>query len=325
MTDFVTRLEAELHTAALRQERRGRFGAATMPRLRIALGGLPTAALATALLALGIAVSALILSLSPPRHAAGGLPPALRGVWRAPPSELRLYNAGATRCVNLGLGSAAPCYTLGDSGSRVATEWGAVSLAGDTLTLNGRQRAAGTGIYRWRLETGRLQLTKVSDRNRARVRALVAMPLSFVQSPNRHPDVPVGWAAQAVTSPRFGYSLRVPHFWTIDTRGSADLLSGDATRQALPEVSVTAHRLRAGTSAAGGHVGCALHDSRTLLVGGTRISVSVYRNCGAPNLESASFTHDGRAYRVTWRGKSRRPENDYARFDALLKTLSFAR
>src|SRR4051794_34979377 len=133
MTDFVTRLEDELHTAALRQERRGRFGAATVPRVRVALGAIPTAALATVLLALGIAVSAVIVSLSPPQHAAGELPPPLRGVWRAAPTELRLYEAGSTRCGNLGLGRSTPCYTLGDSGSRVATEWGGLSLAGDTL------------------------------------------------------------------------------------------------------------------------------------------------------------------------------------------------
>jgi hypothetical protein len=333
MTDFVTRLETELHAAALRQERRGRVGAVTMPRLRIAVGALPTAALATALLGLAIAVSALILSPSPRHGAAGELPPTLRGVWRAQPTELRLYDAGSTRCVNLGLGSSAPCYTLGDSGTRVATEWGGVALAGDTLTLHGRQGAAGTGIYRWRIETGTLRLTKVSDRNRDRVRALVAMPLTFVQSPNRHPGVPAAWAAQSVTSERFGYSLRVPHYWSIDTRGPADRLSGDATRQALPEVSVTAQRLRAGTSAARWGVivdsisessGCAPHDFRRFFVGGMKVRVSVYRNCGAPHLQSASFVHNGRGYRITWRGKAKRPESDYARFDALVKTLTFS-
>jgi hypothetical protein len=35
--------------------------------------------------------------------------------------------------------------------------------------------------------------------------------------------------------------------------------------------------------------------------------------------------HGGRGYRVTWRGKAKRPESDYARFDALLKTLTFPR
>jgi hypothetical protein len=334
MTDFVTRLETELHAAALRQERRGRVGGIALPRLRIALGNLPTAALATVLLGLAVAVSALILSPSPREGAAGELPPTLRGIWRAPPTELRLYDAGSTRCANLGLGSSAPCYTLGDSGSRVATEWGGVSLAGNTLSLHSRQHAAGTGIYRWRLQIGRLRLTKVSDRNSDRVRALVAMPLAFVQRPNRHPDVPVGWSSSSVTSPRFGYSLRVPHNWSIDTRGKADRLSGDETRHALPEVSVTAERLRAGTSAARWGVivdsisetsGCASGDFRRFFVGGMKIRVSVYRNCGAPRLQSASFVHDGRGYRITWRGKAKRPESDYARFDALVKTLTFSR
>jgi hypothetical protein len=318
MTDFVTRLEDELHTAALRQERRGRFGAATVPRVRIALGAVPTAALATVLLALGIAVSAVIVSLSPPQHAAGELPPPLRGVWRAAPTELRLYEAGSTRCVNLGLGRSAPCYTLGDSGSRLATEWGGLSLAGDTLTLNSRRRAAATGIYRWRLEAGSLRLIKVKDRNGDRVRALASMPFTFVQGPNTLRGVPVGWAARSLTSARFGYSLRVPHYWSIDTRGPADRLSGDETRHALPEVSVT-------VDSVSGSSGCAPYDSRQLLVGGMKIRVSAYRNCGAPNVESARFVRNGRTYRITWHGKARQPETDYARFDALLKTLTFSR
>ena len=71
--------------------------------------------------------------------------------------------------------------------------------------------------------------------------------------------------------------------------------------------------------------GCAPYDSRRFLVGGMTIRVSVYRNCGAPHVESASFVHDGRAYRITWRGKASQPENDYPRFDALLKTLTFSR
>ena len=320
MTDFVTRLDAELHAAALRQERRGRLGAATLPRLRIALGAAPTAALAAVLLALAVAVSAVILSLSPSQRAAGELPSALPGVWRAPPTELRLYEAGSTRCVNLGLGSSDPCYTLGDSGSRVATEWGALSLARNTLTLDARQRAAGTGIYRWRVALGSLRLTKLSDHNSARVRALTAMPLTLAQNPNGDPGVPAWWSAQHVTSPRFGYSLRIPHFWSIGTRGPADLLSGDETRQALPEVAVTA-----GRDSAGDPIGCTRYGFRQLLVGGTKMKVSVYRACGAPNLQSASFVHGGRSYRITWRGRSKRPERDYARFDALLKTLTFSR
>jgi hypothetical protein len=333
VTDFVTRLESELHAAALRQERRGRVRGTALPRLRIAMGTLPTAALATVLLGLAVAVSALLLSLSPPQGTAGELPKTLPGVWRAPPTELRLYDAGATRCVNLGLGSSAPCYTLGDAASRVATDWGGVSLAGDKLSLRSRQ-GAGTGIYTWRLDRGRLRLTKVMDRNRGRVRALVAMPLAFAPSPDKHPSVPPGWAARALTSPRFGYSVRTPHYWSMDTRGPADRISGDESRHALPEASVTVQKLRAGTSAARWGVivdsisessGCAPHDFRRFFVGGMKVRVSVYRNCGAPDLESASFVHNGRGYRVTWRGKASRPERDYARFDALLKTFTFSR
>ena len=320
MTDFVTRLESELHAAALRQERRGRVRGTALPRLRIAMVNLPTAALATVLLGLAIAIPALLLSASPPQGTAGGLPETLPGVWRAPPTELRLYDVGATRCANLGLGSSAPCYTLGDAGSRVATDWGRVSLAGDRLTLRSRQ-GAGTGTYAWRLDRGRLRLTKVVDRNRGRVRALVAMPLAFAPRPGEHPNVPVGWAAQTLTSPRFGYSLRAPHFWSMDTRGPADLISGDATRHALPEVSVTVQPVGSISEPSG----CARYDFRRVLVGGMKVSVSVYRRCGAPHLESASFVHNGRGYRVTWRGKTSRPERDYARFDALLKTFSFSR
>src|SRR6185295_10120649 len=180
MTDFVTRLETELHAAAQRQEKRGRVRGATLPRLRIALGDLPAAAVAVAALALVVAVSAALLSLSPPERTAGGLPPQLSGVWRAAPTELRLYEAGAQRCADLGLGSSAPCYALGDSGSHVATDWGGLSRSGDTLLLRSKQ-GAGAGIYRWRLRQGRLQLTKVSDPNRNRVRALVAMPFAFVE------------------------------------------------------------------------------------------------------------------------------------------------
>jgi len=333
MTDFVTRLESELHAAALRQERRGRVRGTALRRLRIAMGNLPAAAFATVLLGLAVAIAALLLSLSPPQGAAGGLPPTLRGVWRAPPTELRLYDAGATRCANLGLGSSAPCYALGDAGSRVATDWGGVSLAGDKLTLTSRQ-GAGTGIYTWRLDRGRLRLTKVMDRNRGRVRALVAMPLAFAPRPEAHPHVPAGWAAQTLTSTRFGYSLRVPHYWSMDTRGSADRFSGDATRQALPEVSVTVQQLPAGTSEArwGAIVdsisessGCVPFDFRRFFVAGMKIRVSVYPSCGAPHIESASFVHNGRGYRVTWRGKTSRADQDYARFDALLKTLTFSR
>jgi hypothetical protein len=315
MTDFVTRLEDELHAAALRQEHRGRARGATLPRIRIALGGVPTTALAVGLLGLAVAACAILLSMSPRQGAAGELPRTLTGVWRGPPTELRLYAEGSQRCVNLGLGSSAPCYTLGESGTRVATEWGRVSVTGDTLKLRSRL-GTGTGVYRWSITGGALRLTKVSDRDEARVRALIAMPLASTEHADRHPGVPVGWSVQRIASKRFGYALRVPHFWSLNDAGRADRLSGESWHHVLPEVSVT-------TGGTGVSSGCTPYSSRRLLVGGTNIGVAVYRTCGAPNVEVASFVHGGRDYRVTWRGKATRPEADYPRFDAMLKTLTF--
>jgi hypothetical protein len=290
-----------------------------IPRLRIAIGTLPTAALAAVLLGVAVTVSALVLSLSPREGAAGELPATLRGVWRAAPTELRLYEAGSTRCINLGLGSSRPCYALGDAATRVATDWGAVSLAGHTLGLHSRQ-GSGTGVYRWRLEQGRLRLAAVSDPSRDRVRALVAVPLAFSEAPDRHPGVPVGWSLHTLTSSRFGYSLRVPHYWVMTTRGSVDRLSGATGGHPMPNVSVTTERPGSAESR-----DCPLYNVRRLVVVRMPVRVSVYRSCGAPNVQSATFVHGGRGYRVTWRGKAKRPEDDYARFDAMLQTLSFAR
>ena len=47
----------------------------------------------------------------------------------------------------------------------------------------------------------------------------------------------------------------------------------------------------------------------------TKVRVTVYRDCGDPNLQSASFMHDGRGYGVIWRGKSTPPERDYPLFN----------
>ena len=71
--------------------------------------------------------------------------------------------------------------------------------------------------------------------------------------------------------------------------------------------------------------GCAPDDSRRLFVGGTKIRVSVFRNCGAPYIESASFVHNGRELPDHVAREGNRPRRDYARFDALLKTLTFSR
>jgi hypothetical protein len=108
----------------------------------------------------------------------------------------------------------------------------------------------------------------------------------------------------------------MPHFWSLNEAGPADRFSRASWRHVLPEVLVT-------SGATGMSSGCTPYSSRQLLVSGTEISVSVYRNCGAPSVEVASFAHGGRGYRVTWRGKAARPETDYPRFDAMLKTLTF--
>ena len=332
MTDFVTRLESELHAAALRQERRGRVRGVALPRLRIALGELPAVAAATVALALALAVCAVLLSGSPQDDRVGALPGELQGAWRAPPTELRLYDAGSQRCANLGVGSSEACYTIGDSSTRLASEWGTLSLSGRRITLRPVSGSA-PGVYRWTLTGGTLRLTRARDSDGARVRALTAMPMRPVERPDQR-SVSAVWSMQELASSRFGYSLRTPHFWSLDARGPADRLSGDATSHVLPEVMVTARRLTPGTSAArwGATVnrisesrGCAPYDLRRLVVGGTTIRVSVYRDCGAPHIESATFVHGGRGYRVTWRGKARRPEDDYTRFDALLQSLRFTR
>jgi hypothetical protein len=332
MTDFVTRLEAELHQAALRRERSGRLRGGPLPRIRVGLRDVPAAALATILLGLAVATATLMLSTSPEPAAQGGLPAELQGVWQAPPTELRLYAAGSPRCVNLGLGSSDACYTIGNATTRVADEWGTVSIDADKLTLRASRRAA-PGVYRWSVELGSLRLTKLHDRIATRTEALVTTPLRPVQRARSTRKVPVEWTALPFTSKRFGYSIRLPHPWSVDTSGPADRFAKKPDGSTLPAVAVTAQKLAPGTSAARWGViadsrfeasGCAPHDFRRFFVDGEKIRISVYRGCQGPSLESASFVHDGRGYRAIWRGAAKRPEADYPFFDALLKSIEFS-
>jgi len=332
MTDFVTRLEAELHSAAAQRERSGRMRGVALPRLRVVLRDIPAAALATVLFALAVAGAAIILAASPERPADMGLPATLHGVWQAAPKELRLYPPGSDRCVNLGVGSSAACYTLGKSASGVAFEWGRLSVDGDELTLTGKQDST-PGVYRWRIERGALRLTKLRDPVSARVRALVTTPLQPVHPARARATLPSGWASHPFTSQRFGYSLQLPSRWSIDTSGPTDRFALHPWNSTRPEVSVVAQDLPAGTTPARWTVifdsrfesaGCAPHDLRRLIVAGTRSRVSVYRDCGDPNLQSASFMHDGRGYGVIWRGRRTPPERDYPLFDALLKSFDFS-
>ena len=333
MTDFVTKLEAELHSAATRRERSGRVRGIALPRLRLALGDLPVAALATVLLALAVAAAAMILAASPERSGDMGMPSALRGVWQAPPHELRLYPGGSDRCANLGIGSSAACYTLGDSANGLAQVWGRLSVDGDELTLTGTQDSR-PGVYRWRLDDGTLRLTKLHDPVSARARALATAPLEPAHPARARARLPVGWTSHPFSSPRFGYSLAVSPHWLIDTSGPTDRFARNPYRGSLPALSIVARELPAGTTPARwtamfdsrfASAGCAPHDSRRFDVAGASSRISVYRDCGDPNLQAATFIHDGRGYGVIWRGKSTPPERDYALFDALLKSIDFSR
>lgn len=332
MTDFVTRLEAELHSAAVQRERSGRMRGLALPRLRVALREVPAAALATVLFALAVVGAAITLSASPERSADMGVPPILRGVWQAPPKELRLYPRGSDRCVSLGVGSSAACYALGSSATGVHYEWGRLSVDGHRLTLTPTQDST-PGVYRWRIEGGALRLTKLRDSVSARVRALVTTPLRSAHPARARAGLPIGWASHPFTSRRFGYSLLLPADWDIDTSGPTDRFAADPSRGTLPSVSVFARDLPAGTTPGwwAGIVdsrvksaGCASYSFGRFRFAGTKVSVSVYADCGDPNRQSASFIYEGRGYGVIWRGKAAPPERDYPLFDAILKSFDFA-
>ena len=335
MTDFVTRLEAELHNAAVQRERAGRLRGVALPRLRVALPAAPAAALAVVLFALAVATAAIMLSASPERPVETGVPAALRGVWQAPPNELRLYPRGSERCMNLGLGSSTACYTLGSS-SGIAKEWGSLSVDGRRLkglSPGGSAiRGSTPGVYRWRSDGTALRLTKLRDPVSARVRALATVPLQAAHPARARALLPAGWASHPIHSKRFGYSLEIPTRWTIDTGGATDRFARDPSRGSLPSLSVVAQKLPAGTTPArwtasfNGRLeraGCVPYDVRPLILAGTSARVSVYRDCGAPNRQSASFVHEGRGYGVVWRGRGISPEQDYPLFDALLKSFDF--
>ena len=333
MTDFVTRLEAELHDAATRRERSGRVRGVALPRLRVTLRDFPAVALATVVFALAVVGAATLLAPRPERAADGGLPTTLRGVWQAPPQELRLYPRGADRCVNVGVGPSSACYTLGGSATGVAQEWGRLSVDGHQLTLTGVQNST-PGVYRWRIERGALQLTKLSDPVSSRARALATKPLRPVHPAYARAGLPIGWTSHPFTSRRFGYSVALPSQWLVDTGGRTDRFARNPYRGTLPALYVVARTLPAGTTPARWTViwdsqfesaGCPPHDFRRFDVAGIRVRVSVYRDCGDPNRQSASFMHDGRGYGVIWRGRGTAPERDYPLFDALLRSFDFSR
>ena len=331
MTDFVTRLETELHRAAGQRERAGRVRGVALPRLRVTLRDVPAAALATVLFALAVAAAAAFLAASPERSADLGVPAPLSGTWHAPPRELRLYPGGSDRCANLGVGSSAPCFTLGDSASGIAHDWGKLEVDGHELTLTGTQDSS-PGVYRWRIEGGALRLKEIHDPVPARVRALVTTPLRPVEPALVRAGLPLGWASHPFTSRRFGYSLAMPAHWSFDMTGPADRYALHVWSGTLPSFSVRAQDLAAGTTLARWtasfdrrleSAGCTPHGSRRLVVAGTEFRVAAYRGCADPNRQAATFVHEGRGYGVIWRGKGSPPERDYRLFDAILKSFDF--
>jgi hypothetical protein len=328
MTDFVTRLESELHAAALRHEGAGTVRRVALPRMRIAVRALPAAAAAAALLAVSLVGIAILLSSSPQRAGHLGVPPVLRGIWQAPPTELRLYTAGSQRCVNLGLGSSDPCYTLGASATGVAHEWGRPSVSDDELTLTAMQDSR-PGVYRWSIDRGALRLAKVRDPLSRRVTALVTSPLERTHPASGPAPPPYDWLDYSSTSRRYGYSIRLPHPWQRDLTGTSDRFYSSST-----SVTITAQDVATGTSGARWGVivdarseaaGCVPYDHHRLVVDGVRFRVSVYLACGGALRQTASFVHAGRGYAVTWRGPATRPDRDRPRFWTMLESIVFLR
>lgn len=329
MTDFVTRLESELHAAALRRESAGAVRRVALPRLRTGLRALPAAAAATALLAVALTGIGIMLSSSPERTAHLGVPPVLRGVWQAPPTELRLYTAGSKRCVNLGIVSSEPCYTLGASATGVASEWGPLSVSDDELSL-GAMQGSGPAVYSWSVERGSLRLAKVRDPVSSRVTALVTTPLERARPQSGVQRPPYDWLDYASTSRRFGYSIRLPHPWQRDLTGTSDRFYSSST-----SVTLTAQEVAPEMSGARWGVivdsrdeaaaGCVPTHYHRLIVDGVKFRLSVYLDCGGALRQTASFVHAGRGYAVTWRGPATRPNRDRPRFWTMLESIVFLR
>jgi hypothetical protein len=280
MSDYVTRLESELHRAARRQERAGSLRGAALPRLR-ALPGLAATAGAIVSIALVLAgVAAVFLGSERDGAAGGSVPAALRGTWRLPggtaeegldpvPTALRLYPGGSERCTGLGVG-ANPCYAI-DNGRGGALEWGTFSVAGDEITFRAAVNSicrpgpcddVGTpGVYRWRVQDQSLSLTKLRDGLRARLEVLVAGPLTLRMPPPKT-RIPDGWTASRFTSQRYGYSIRYPSDWSAlaaarpmppdglatDTSDAVDKFSRDPRAGETPIVLIAASEVPMGTT-----------------------------------------------------------------------------
>jgi hypothetical protein len=202
VNDFVSRLELELHAAAVRQERAGVLRGGVLPRARLALPRFAAVAAAAAVVAIAIVVAGSVTSPPAPERATV-LPAALEGSWRLAPGPgdawaghepgervtLRFLPRDSRRCAHLGVES--PCYVIDDNLSG-AQEWGTVSVSGDKLmlrykvqayfwSLRRRMRVSSgepypPGVYRWRVQSGSLRLTKIRDKLPGRPQVLASGP-----------------------------------------------------------------------------------------------------------------------------------------------------
>jgi hypothetical protein len=286
MSDFVTRLESELHRAAVRQEQAGRLRSTALPRLRVGLPGLAAAATAAVGIVLAVAAVAVFLGSDAQRPAHPDVPVELRGAWRlATPvelhvepitAELHFYAGGSSRCTELGTGSQ-PCYEI-DSSQYGALEWGTFSMAADRITFRARLLTycvaedpcaglpTGTtapGVYRWRAQDGALHLTKRHDEVAARAQAFGAGPLTQAGAPPPTTEVPTTWTARRFTSALYAYSVRYPRQWsvlpatgpmpedalTIDTSDTVDRFSSDPHGVGVPLLLIGAQAVPRGTTA----------------------------------------------------------------------------
>jgi hypothetical protein len=359
MTDFVTRLEQELHGAAVREERKGTLRAAALPRLRIAVPGAAAAVLAVAVLALALAGVASVFLQSSPERAA--LPAELEGQWRLPvelgvqsgqrpeisgnargENSLRLLGNGSPRCAELGVDS--PCYVIDDS-VEGAIQWGRFVVSGHEITFTSRADEP-PAQYRWRISDGALLLSPGRpDADTERGTALGSGPLTRVTDDE---TVPEDWTAKDFSSKRYGYRLRFPRQWSataaatplpvdglaLPTSDAADRLGADPRGVGQPSLSIAAHPVSRGVTLAGWTKtlndrlvttrGCDPGSRRTTTVGGVPANVIVYPNCHRGHQQWALLVHRGQGYQLVWSGEAGEQQGDAKLFQAILETFAFS-
>jgi hypothetical protein len=280
MSDFVTRLEHELHRAAVRQEGVGALRGAALPRVRLAVPGVVAGTLAAAAVVIAVLSTVVFITSSPDRAVQGGVPAELRHAWRLPTklvlrsapmtAELRFYAGDSKRCADLGLGSSS-CYVISGADTRLL-ERGTVSISEDRITFRAQQthwclpagcNKSGSssaldtpGVYGWELRDGSLRLTLESDAAADRPEVLASGPLTRVgaEAPQKT-TIPEGWTKERFGSERYRYSIRYPSEWTalpaatalpenglpLNTSRAVDKLSRNPRESSIPLLMIGAY------------------------------------------------------------------------------------